>query len=421
MNLFASLQARLKDLLQAEIDAGGLPTGLDLGRFNVEPPRDPSHGDLATNAAMVYAKEAKAAGSSARALADKLVAALQAEPQVESAAVAGPGFINVRLKPTAFEAVLRSILQSPKDFGRGAPSPHAAVNIEYVSANPTGPMHVGHARGAAFGDALAKLLAFAGREVTREYYINDAGAQVDVLARSAYLRYLEALGENIGTIPEGLYPGDYLKPVGEALAHEFGEALRGKPESEWLPIARARAIAAMMAMIRDDLAALGIEFDVYSSERALTSPDGGKPRPGRRSDRLPARQRAHLRRPAAAAEGRAGRRLGRSRADPVPLDRIRRRHRPSPHQVGRRLHLLRQRHRLSQDQDRPRLRRARRRLGRRPRRLCEAHAGGGERALGRRRLAGGAALPIGAADARWRAGKNVEALRRLRNLARSRR
>ena len=289
MNVFASLQARIAAMLQAEILGGALPAGLDLGRFVVEPPRDPAHGDLSTNAAMVYAKEAKASGSNARALAAKLVAALRQEPDVVSAEVAGPGFINLRMQPWVFEAVLKAALENPAEFGRGPASQKGPVNVEYVSANPTGPMHVGHARGAAFGDALAKLIAFAGREVTREYYINDAGAQVDVLARSAFLRYREALGEDIGRIPEGLYPGDYLKPVGEALAREFGPKLHDLPEADWLQLARVRAMAAMMAMIREDLGALKIEFDVFASERALTGQDGGTDRVREAIDALTAK------------------------------------------------------------------------------------------------------------------------------------
>ena len=278
MNVYASLQSRIAAMLGAEIAAGALPEALDLGRFVVEPPRDAAHGDLSTNAAMVYAKEAKASGSNPRALAERLTALLRREPDVASAEVAGPGFINLRMKPAVFEAVLKVALENPEAFGRGPASDQGLVNVEYVSANPTGPMHVGHARGAAFGDALANLLAFSGREVTREYYVNDAGAQVDVLARSAFLRYREALGEDIGKIPEGLYPGDYLKPVGEALARQFGAGLRNQPEDEWLPLVRARAIAAMMEMIRDDLKALSIEFAVFSSERALTGQDGGADR-----------------------------------------------------------------------------------------------------------------------------------------------
>jgi arginyl-tRNA synthetase len=278
MNIFEDFQVRVAALLEERISAGALPEGLDLGRFVVEPPRDAGHGDLSTNAAMVYAREAKARGSSPRELAEALARGLAADPLVVSTEIAGPGFLNIRLRPEAFVDVLREVLTAGEDYGRGSESAEGPVNVEYVSANPTGPMHVGHARGAAFGDALARLLAFAGRKVTREYYINDAGAQVDTLARSAHLRYREALGEDIGAIPEGLYPGDYLKPVGEALAREFGPSLAGRPEAEWLPIVRARAIAAMMAMIRDDLKALRIEHEVFSSERSLTGADGGPDR-----------------------------------------------------------------------------------------------------------------------------------------------
>jgi arginyl-tRNA synthetase len=278
MNIFVDFQQRIATLLAAIVKAGNLPQTLDLARFVVEPPRDPSHGDLSTNAAMVYAKEAKSAGSSARALAAEIAAGLAECADVDQAEVAGPGFINMRLKPKVYAGVLRAALTAGRRFGAGAATDVSPVNVEYVSANPTGPMHVGHARGAVFGDALAGLLAFTGRKVTREYYINDAGAQVDVLARSAYLRYLEALGDEIGAIPEGLYPGNYLIPAGQALAREFGELLREKPQGEWLPIVRARAIAAMMAMIRKDLKALNIAHDVFSSERALTGADGGPDR-----------------------------------------------------------------------------------------------------------------------------------------------
>ncbi len=275
MNIYADFQQRIAALLSGIVAAGNLPAGLDLTRFVVEPPRDSSHGDLSTNAAMVYAKEAKASGSNARELAIELAANLAQQADVEQAEVAGPGFINIRLKPAVYAEVLRNILSSGGQYGAGAKSTAGPVNVEYVSANPTGPMHIGHARGAVFGDALANLLKFSGRDVTREYYINDAGAQVDVLARSAYLRYLEALGDKIEAIPEGLYPGDYLIPVGEALSREFGSAFRDKPESEWLSPFRARAIDAMMAMIREDLKALNIAHDVFSSERALTGADGG--------------------------------------------------------------------------------------------------------------------------------------------------
>ncbi len=275
MNLFADFQARVAALIEKRVVAGELPAGLDLSRFVVEPPRDSSHGDLSTNAALIYAKDAKAAGSNPRKLAEGLAADLTAEPDVANATVAGPGFINIVLKPAVYEILLRSVMKAGKRYGAGAEGDAPAVNVEYVSANPTGPMHVGHARGAVFGDALASLIAFAGRKAAREYYINDAGAQVDVLARSAFLRYREALGETIGAIPEGLYPGDYLKPVGNALVAEFGPALKEQPEADWLPLVRQRAINAMMSMIRDDLAALNIEHDVFSSERALTGQDGG--------------------------------------------------------------------------------------------------------------------------------------------------
>ena len=270
MNLFADFEARVAALLAERVAAGALPQGLDLGRFVVEPPREAAHGDLAANAAMVYAKEAKAAGSNSRALAESLAEGLRKGDDVASVEVAGPGFLNIRLKAGVFEGVLRDALRQGEAYGRGPALVSGPVNVEYVSANPTGPMHVGHARGAVFGDALANLLAFSGSKVTREYYINDAGAQVDVLARSAFLRYREALGETIGAIPEGLYPGDYLKGAGEALAAEFGSRLRDLAEVEWLPQVRGRAIAAMMAMIRDDLASLGVAHEVFFSEASLT-------------------------------------------------------------------------------------------------------------------------------------------------------
>jgi arginyl-tRNA synthetase len=276
MNLFADFQSRIASLLEKRIAAGELPRDLDLGRFVVEPPREAAHGDLSTNAAMVYAREAKQAGSNSRALAVGLAEDLAREPDVASAEAAGPGFINIALKPEVYGQVLKTVLIQGARFGAGARSAEGPINVEYVSANPTGPMHVGHARGAVFGDALASLLIFSGREATREYYVNDAGGQVDVLARSAFLRYRESLGQDIGPIPEGLYPGDYLKPVGESLAREYGAALKDKPETEWLPAARKRAIDAMMAMIRTDLAALNITHEVFASERALTGADGGE-------------------------------------------------------------------------------------------------------------------------------------------------
>ncbi|MGI9407863.1 MAG: arginine--tRNA ligase, partial [Hyphomicrobiaceae bacterium] len=234
--------------------------------LTVEPPRDASHGDLATNAAMVLAK---AAGMKPRDLADHIAGKLRADDDVVEVEIAGPGFINIRLAPSFWHGVVRAVLDQGVDFGKGSEKPGKTVNVEYVSANPTGPLHVGHCRGAVFGDALANLLAFAGYDVAREYYINDAGAQVDQLARSAHLRYREALGEDIGAIPEGLYPGDYLVPVGKALAEAHGDTLVGKPESEWLPIVRETALEMMMDLIRDDLAVLNIHQDIFFSERSL--------------------------------------------------------------------------------------------------------------------------------------------------------
>jgi arginyl-tRNA synthetase len=267
MNAFAIFLDRVHEALDALGREGALKANLDLSRVVVEPPREASHGDLATNAAMVIAKEA---GLKPRALAEKLAAKLAKIPHVTKTEVAGPGFINISLAPAFWLEVLAAALQAGSDFGRSDLGKAEKVNVEYVSANPTGPMHVGHGRGAVFGDALASLLAFTGHKVTREYYVNDAGAQVDALGRSAYLRYREALGEKI-TIPEGLYPGEYLKPVGEALAKQHGKALLSKSEAEWLPIARAAAIDAMMQMIRDDLAALGIAHEVFFSEHSLSS------------------------------------------------------------------------------------------------------------------------------------------------------
>jgi arginyl-tRNA synthetase len=293
MNVFAEFQSRIATLLEKRIEAGELPRDLDLGRFVVEPPREAAHGDLSTNAAMVYAREAKQAGSNPRAFAASLAVELKRQPDVQSAEAAGPGFINIVLRPQVYEQVLRTVLIQGERFGAGAPSAERPVNVEYVSANPTGPMHVGHARGAVFGDALSSLLIFSGREATREYYVNDAGGQVDVLARSAFLRYREALGEDIGPIPEGLYPGDYLKPVGESLAREYGATLKDKPETEWLPIVRKRAIDAMMTLIRDDLAALNITHEVFASERALTGADGGADRVRETIEWLRARGRVY--------------------------------------------------------------------------------------------------------------------------------
>lgn len=269
MNIFGLFETRVAEALGRLAEAGTIPAGLDVRRVVVEPPRDPSHGDLATNAAMVLAKEAR---MNPRALAELLVADLKNDPRVTSVDIAGPGFINIRLAPEVMHRVLRAAVTEGETFGRSGQGAGAPVNVEYVSANPTGPMHVGHGRGAVFGDALAALLAFAGYKVSREYYINDAGAQVDVLARSVHLRYREALGENV-TIPEGLYPGDYLKPVGERLAKDYGKGLLDKPEAEWLPLVRDIAIASMMDMIRADLAVLNIHHDVFFSERSLQGAD----------------------------------------------------------------------------------------------------------------------------------------------------
>jgi arginyl-tRNA synthetase len=269
-NVFATVLGRVHAAIDALTAEGHLPR-LDAARVVVEPPRDASHGDMATNAAMVLSKDA---GKKPRELAEMIAEKLRADDLVARVDVAGPGFINLALKSAVWSEALRGAILAGAEFGRGAAAPGAThkVNVEYVSANPTGPMHVGHCRGAVFGDALANLLDFAGLEVTREYYINDAGAQVDVLARSAYLRYREALGENI-TIPEGLYPGDYLKPVGVALAAEHGAALNQKPEEDWLPIVRRKAIAMMMDAIREDLTVLNVTHGVFFSERSLIEGD----------------------------------------------------------------------------------------------------------------------------------------------------
>ena len=259
-HLFATMLASVQ-----AATAAVLGSGADVSRIVVEPPRDPTHGDMATNAAMVLAK---GAGKKPRELAESIAAKLRSDGKVASVDIAGPGFINLTLKPNVWSEELRLVLEAGRDYGRSSMGKGEKVNVEYVSANPTGPMHVGHGRGAVFGDALANLLAFTGYKVTREYYINDAGAQVDVLARSAYLRYREALGEHI-TIPEGLYPGEYLKSVGKDLAQADGPSLKDRPEAEWLPIVRKRAIDMMMAEIRNDLRALGIVQDEFFSERSL--------------------------------------------------------------------------------------------------------------------------------------------------------
>ncbi len=265
MTLYTRFAAHIDAALDTLTAAGTLPAGLDRKNVTVEPPRDTSHGDLATNAAMVLAKPAK---TNPRVLADALVAELSKLEDVASASVAGPGFINMKLTDDAWRAELAAIPAAGADYGRSKQGDGITVNIEYVSANPTGPMHMGHCRGAVVGDALASLLEFAGHKVIREYYVNDAGGQVDVLARSVHLRYREALGETV-EIPEGLYPGDYLVPVGQSLANEFGDRYVGAPESEWLVVFRTQAVAAMMVMIRADLALLGIEHEVFASEAEL--------------------------------------------------------------------------------------------------------------------------------------------------------
>ncbi|MAX00568.1 MAG: arginine--tRNA ligase [Sphingomonas sp.] len=269
--LYARFADHLNHALDALVASGDLPEGLNRAPITVEPPRDSAHGDLATNAAMVLAKPAK---TNPRALAEKLVEKLSAIDEVASAELAGPGFINLRLVDDSWRGELENIHAQGDGYGRSTMGDGVTVNIEYVSANPTGPMHMGHCRGAVVGDALASLLEFAGHKVIREYYVNDAGGQVDVLARSAHLRYREALGESI-EIPEGLYPGEYLKPVGEKLAAEYGDKYVGADESEWLGLFRKQAVAAMMEMIRADLALLGIHHDVFASEAELQA--AGKP------------------------------------------------------------------------------------------------------------------------------------------------
>ncbi|HBO58646.1 MAG TPA: arginine--tRNA ligase [Alphaproteobacteria bacterium] len=266
MNIFTAIRNNILDSLNELVKDGKLPATIDASRMVAEPPRDAAHGDAATNAAMVMANQA---GMKPREFAELLAEKLKALPIVDSVEIAGPGFVNMRLSKTFWDGCLQEILEAGESFGSSDMGKGRKKNVEFVSANPTGPMHVGHSRGAVFGDALASLLQKAGYDVTREYYINDAGAQVDVLARSAFLRYKEALGENIGAIPEGLYPGAYLIPVGKALAEKYGKVWLDKPEAEWLSVFRAFAIEKMMDMIRDDLAALGIKFDVFSSERAL--------------------------------------------------------------------------------------------------------------------------------------------------------
>ncbi len=265
MNLFADIRTLVLDCLQTMVHEGTLPDGLDMENVTVEPPRDAAHGDMATNAAMVLAKPA---GLQPRVIAEALAAHLIADGRITGAEVAGPGFLNLRLAPSVWQGVVAAVLDAGTDFGRGDLGKGQRINVEYVSANPTGPLHVGHTRGAVFGDALASLLDFAGFDVTREYYINDGGAQVDVLARSVYLRYLEAFGKEVD-FEEGTYPGDYLIPVGEKLKEVKGDRYIGKPEADWLEEVRDFATAEMMALIRADLKALGVVMDVFYSEKSL--------------------------------------------------------------------------------------------------------------------------------------------------------
>jgi arginyl-tRNA synthetase len=266
-NIFAVVLDKVHAANRELVAAGMLPAGIDRSRIVVEPPREAAHGDMATNAAMVLAKDA---GREPRELAEAMVGKLRTDDLIAKVEVAGPGFINLTLRPAAWTGALRAVLHAGADYGRSQIGQGAPVNVEYVSANPTGPMHVGHCRGAVFGDALANLLAFAGYRVTREYYINDAGAQVDVLARSAYLRYREALGEDIGPIPEGLYPGDYLKRIGMLLAQSYKDSLLHQLEFEWLAVVRQAVVEAMLVSVLEDLDKLNIKFDVFFSEKALS-------------------------------------------------------------------------------------------------------------------------------------------------------
>ncbi len=265
-NIVAAVLQKVRAAIDRLITDGALPAGLDLSRISAEPPRESAHGDFATNAAMVLSNQAR---RKPRELAELIAVKLHPDDLIARAEVAGPGFINLTLKPQAWIAALQAVLAAGVEYGRSALGQGTAINVEYVSANPTGPVHVGHCRGAVFGDALCNLLAFVGFRVTREYYINDAGGQVDALARSAFLRYREALGENIGAVPEGLYPGEYLKPVGAALVAEFGRELLNWSEDKRLEVVRQKSVAMMMAMIRADLAALNVRHDVFFSERSM--------------------------------------------------------------------------------------------------------------------------------------------------------
>lgn len=269
MNLFAEIKTTFAETLRSLAEDGALPADMDVSNITVEPPRDAAHGDMASNAAMVLSKQAR---MKPRDLAEILAEALRKDARITEVTVAGPGFLNLRLVPEVWQGIVTAAIQDGPSFGRGERL-NKKANVEFVSANPTGPLHVGHTRGAVFGDALAGLLDFAGWDVTREYYINDGGAQVDVVARSAYLRYREACGEEI-EIADGLYPGDYLVPVGEAIKANYGDSLLDKPESEWLVELRDFATDAMLDIIKDDLAALGIHMDKFFSEKSLYRIEG---------------------------------------------------------------------------------------------------------------------------------------------------
>ena len=268
MNVFAEVEQRIRSALEALQADGQLPADLPIGQVELQEPRDPAHGDIACNIAMVLAK---AAGMKPRDIADLVADKLRGEAAFARIEVAGPGFLNLTMAPDIWHRLVTSILDQGTEYGRSAIGQGQRVNVEYVSANPTGPMHVGHCRGAVFGDTLCNLLEFAGYEVTREYYVNDAGGQVEKLARSTYLRYREALGEDIGEIPPGLYPGEYLKPIGEKLAEQHGRKLLDAPETEWLPIVREAAVSELLDQIKDDLNSLGVHHDVFFSERSLTA------------------------------------------------------------------------------------------------------------------------------------------------------
>ena len=408
-NIYVDMLDRVRRANDALIAAGVLPAGIDQLRITVEPPRDPTHGDMATNAAMVLAKDA---GKKPRDLAQAIAEELRSDPLIDSVEVAGPGFINITLKPAAWIETLRIALRLGPHYGRSEVGSGAPVNVEYVSANPTGPMHIGHCRGAVFGDALANLLAFTGFKVTREYYVNDAGAQVDQLARSAYLRYREALGEAIGPIPEGLYPGEYLKPVGEALAAQYGPALMASPESAWLPPVRAKAIEMMLAAVRADLAALGVNHNAFYSERSLVGANAD--RVAETIDWLRARGLVYEGRlpppkgaPVEDWEDRE-QTLFRSTAFGDDVDR------PLKKSDGSYTYFASDiaYHRTKLDRGFQNLDRC---LGRRSRRLRQTHAGGGGGAERTERRTRCQAHPTREAPARRRSGQNVEAGRGLRN------